>query len=37
MDGTVVFQDNQITILLEKNGHWSKGKRSKHISIRCFL
>ncbi len=34
---TVVFQDNQSALLLENNGHWSIGKRSKHISVRYFF
>ena len=36
-NGTVIYQDNKSAILLETNGHWSKGKRSKHISIRYFF
>ena len=33
----VVFQDNQSTILLEKNGKASSGKRTRHINIRYFF
>ena len=29
---TVLFQDNQSAILLEKNGTWSSSKRTKHIN-----
>jgi len=32
----VVFQDNQSTILLERNGRRSSGKRTRHIDIRYF-
>lgn len=35
--GTILYQDNKSAILLERNGHWSKGKRSKHISVRYFF
>ena len=35
--GCVVYQDNRSAILLEKNGHWSRGKRSKHINVRYFF
>ena len=33
----IIFQDNKIEILLEKNGKTSSGKRTKHISIRNFF
>ena len=36
-DSTIVYQDNKSAILLEKNGVWSCGKRSKHISVRYFF
>ena len=29
---TILYQDNQSTILLEKNGHKSSSKRTKHIN-----
>jgi hypothetical protein len=32
----VLFQDNEISILLEKNGKASSSKRTKHINIRYF-
>ena len=33
----IIYQDNQSTILLEKNGIKSMGKRSRHINIRYFF
>jgi hypothetical protein len=33
----VVFQDNQSTMLLEKNGKASSGRRTRHIDIRYFF
>ncbi len=27
----IILQDNQSSLLLDNNGHWSRGKRSKHI------
>jgi hypothetical protein len=33
----VVFQDNQSTILLAKNGKASSGRRTRHIDIRYFF
>jgi hypothetical protein len=33
----VLFQDNKSSLLLEKNGKASSGKRTKHINIRYFL
>jgi len=33
---TVLYQDNLSTMLLEKNGKMSSGKRTKHINIRYF-
>jgi hypothetical protein len=34
---TILFQDNQSAILLEKNGTKSSSKQTKHINIRYFL
>jgi hypothetical protein len=34
---SVVYQDNQSSILLEKNGRMSSGKRTRHINIRYFF
>ena len=34
---TVLYQDNQSTILLEKNGKLSSSRRTKHLSIRYFF
>ena len=34
---SIIYQDNKAAILLEKNGRFSAGKRSKHINIRCFF
>ena len=36
-NGTVIYQDNRSALLLEQNGHWSRGKLSKHIDIRYFF
>jgi hypothetical protein len=33
----ILYQDNQSTILLEKNGKAPSGKRTKHINIRYFF
>jgi len=33
----VVYQDNKSTMLLEKNGRASAGKRSRHLDIRYFF
>jgi hypothetical protein len=33
----VIYQDNQSTILLEKNGTKSSGKRTRHLDIRIFF
>ena len=35
--GTVLYQDNQSAILLEKNGRLSSSKRTRHLSIRYFF
>jgi hypothetical protein len=32
----IIYQDNQSTILLEKNGTKSSGKRTHHLDIRYF-
>ena len=34
---TLLFQDNQSTILLEKNGKLSSSRRTKHLKIRYFF
>ena len=34
---SIVFQDNQSAMLLEKNGKSSSGKRTKHIEMRYFF
>ena len=34
---TIVLQDNESAIKLEKNGHKSVGQRSRHIKIRYFF
>jgi Reverse transcriptase (RNA-dependent DNA polymerase)/Zinc knuckle len=34
---SVIFQDNQSAILLEKNGRGSSSKRTRHINIRYFF
>ena len=34
---STVFQDNRSAMLLEKNGAFSSGKRTKHIDVRYFL
>jgi hypothetical protein len=37
VDDNVVYQDNQIAMLLEKNERRSSGKRTRHINIRYFF
>ena len=37
VEDNVLFQDNMSSILLEKNGKASSGKRTKHINIRYFF
>jgi len=37
IDDTLVYQDNQSAILLEKNGKQSSGKRTRHMNIRYFF
>ena len=34
---SIIFQDNQSAILLEKNGKASSSKRTRHIKIRNFF
>lgn len=34
---SVIYQDNQSAMLLEKNGRASSGKRTRHINIRYFF
>jgi len=34
---SVIYQDNQSAILLEKNGRASSSKRTRHINIRYFF
>jgi len=37
IDKSVIYQDNQSTIILEVNGKMSLGKKTKHISSRFFF
>ena len=37
LDETIIYQDNQAAMLLEKNGKASSGKRTKHIAVRYFF
>ena len=37
VNDNVVYQDNKSAILLETNGTFIKGKRSKHIDVRYFF
>ena len=37
INDNVVYQDNQSSMLLEKNGKASSSKRTKHINIRYFF
>ncbi len=37
VEDSLVYQDNQSAILLEKNGRASSGKRTGHINIRYFF
>ncbi len=34
---TIVYQDNQSTILLDRNGKQSSSKRTRHMNIRYFF
>ena len=37
IDETMIYQDNQSAILLERNGRQSSGKRTRHMNIRYFF
>jgi hypothetical protein len=37
IDESIVYQDNQSAMLLEKNGRASSSKRTRHINIRYFF
>lgn len=37
IEDNILYQDNKSSILLEKNGKASSGKRTKHINIRYFF
>ena len=37
MTANVMYQDNKSTILLEKNGKFSRGQRTKDINLRYFF
>ena len=37
VDNATMFQDNQIAMLLEKNGIMSSSKRTKHVNIQYFF
>ena len=37
INSTIMYQDNQSTILLENNGRASSSKRTKHLNIRYFF
>jgi hypothetical protein len=37
IDDSKIYQDNQSTILLAKNGRGSSSKRTRHINIRYFF
>ena len=37
LEQNILCQDNKSTILLEKNGRSSAGKRSRHLNIRLFF
>jgi hypothetical protein len=37
VNDSIVYQDNQSSILLEKHGKASSGKRTRHINIRYFF
>ena len=36
INSTIMYQDNQLAILLENNGRASSSKRTKHMNIRYF-
>jgi hypothetical protein len=37
VEKNTVHQDNQSAVLLERNGHGSSSKRTRHINVRCFF
>jgi hypothetical protein len=37
MKPSIIYQDNQSAMLLEKNGRASSGKRTRHVNIRYFF
>ncbi len=37
VEDSIIYQDNQSAMLLEKNGRASSGKRTRHINIRYFF
>jgi hypothetical protein len=37
VEDLIVYQNNQIAILLENNGRGSSGKRTRHINIQYFF
>ena len=37
MGASKVYQDNQSTMILAKNGQAYSGKRTRHINIRLFI
>jgi hypothetical protein len=37
VNGSIIYQDNQSAMLLEKNGRGSSYKRTRHIGIRYFF
>ena len=37
IEDSIMYQDNQSSILLEKNGKASSSKRTKHVNIRYFF
>ena len=34
---TILYQDNKSAMLLEQNGKWSSGKRTKHMNVKYFF
>ncbi len=37
LSSTVVYQDNQFAVLLEKNGKYISSKKRKHINVRYYF
>ena len=37
VNDNIIFQDNKSSMLLERNGKASSGKRTKHINVRYFF